>query len=169
MSPDFTSGERCVTRQYRRKQRLPLKIEGAEVGEDPSDTVSEIIAKVLMGPIWQDDTKGSDSPSVSGQVLLDYLFGGPTRNEVINVYFHIIDKLDCIGEHKFSQPGIFCRSEVAMHVLNRMQGIGKDKALTADFVRDVAFGSASIRHFLEEINAHTCSNNRFVLIPLHSN
>ncbi|XP_020090402.1 uncharacterized protein LOC109711664 [Ananas comosus] len=125
--------------------------------------------KFPKGPIWQDDTKGSDSPSVSGQVLIDYLFGGPTCDEVINVYLHIIDKLDCMGVHKFSQPGIFLRTEVAMHVLNKMQGYGKNNLVTADFVKDVAFGSASIRHFLDKINTQTCNTCRYVLIPLHSN
>nr|CAD1825870.1 unnamed protein product [Ananas comosus var. bracteatus] len=55
---------------------------------------------------------------------------------VINVYFHIIDKLDCCGVQKFSQPGIFLRTEVAMHVLNKMQEYGKNNPVTADFVKD---------------------------------
>ncbi|XP_020101446.1 uncharacterized protein LOC109719282 [Ananas comosus] len=231
MSPDFTPGERPLTRHYRRKQHHSLKIGGAEASEEASDTATGTIAEVLLeikaehghsdsakqaveiddipvpdqepgviierrrkypgrdkipkveqdaidflisrpitkGPIWQDNTKGSDSPSVSGQVLNEYLFGGPTRDEVINVYFHIINKLDCCGVHKFSQPGIFLRTEVAMHVLNKMQEYGKNNPVTADFVKDVAFGSASIRHFLQKINTQTCNTCRYVLIPLHSN
>nr|CAD1821383.1 unnamed protein product [Ananas comosus var. bracteatus] len=228
MSPDFTPGERPLTRHYRRKQHHSLKIGKAEASEEASDTATGTIAEeikaehghsdsakqaveiddipvpdqepgviierrrkypgrdkipkveqdaidflisrpITKGPIWQDNTKGSDSPSVSGQVLNEYLFGGPTRDEVINVYFHIINKLDCCGVHKFSQPGIFLLTEVAMHVLNKMQEYGKNNLVTADFVKDVAFGSASIRHFVQKINTQTCNTCRYVLIPLHSN
>nr|CAD1835792.1 unnamed protein product [Ananas comosus var. bracteatus] len=165
-----------------RKQHHSLKIRKAEASEEASDTATGTIAEVLLeikaehghsdsankplrlmislyrirslgGHIWQDNTKGSDSPSVSGQVLNEYLFGGPTRDEVINVYFHIINKLDCCGVHKFSQPGIFLRTEVAMHVLNKMQEYGKNNPVTADFVKDVAFGSASIREAAAICNA----------------
>nr|CAD1836420.1 unnamed protein product [Ananas comosus var. bracteatus] len=90
------------------------------------DAIDFLISRpITKGPIWQDNTKRSDSPSVSGQVLNDYLFGGPTR-----------DELDCCGVHKFSQPGIFLRTEVAMHVLNKMQKYGKNNPVTADFCKE---------------------------------
>nr|CAD1837557.1 unnamed protein product [Ananas comosus var. bracteatus] len=65
---------------------------------------------------------------------------------MINVYFHIIDKLDCMGVHKFSQPGIFRRTEVTMHVLNKMQGFGKDELLIADFAK---WFSSYFEHILQ--------------------
>ena len=69
----------------------------------------------------------------------------------------------------FTEDAILFSVSMQMHVLNKMQEYGKNNPVTADFVKDVAFGSASIRHFLQKINTQTCNTCRYVLIPLHSN
>nr|CAD1833834.1 unnamed protein product [Ananas comosus var. bracteatus] len=105
---------------------------GVEASEEASDTATGTIAEVLM----EIKAEHGHSDSAKQVVEIDDVHVPDQDPGVINVYFHIIDKLECCGVHKFSQPGIFLRTEVAMHVLNKMQEYGKNNPVTADFVKD---------------------------------